>query len=614
MSKQEYSRRIRFLFMTGKRVCQFVMLALILVIIGLPQKVQAEEDLTIPMWKVNAELLENGDLEIVEDLTFDFKDKFNGVFREISQNKTSGIAAIQVQELRSDTAIDYTQVKKAAKGDSEVFLAKEKNDKVIIQIFSPSKDQQRIFRIRYLIKNVAIKYKDTGELYYQFLGKENKTPIKKFYVNIKLPKGTAEDRIEVFAHGPLNGTIENKKSHTYTLSVTNVPADTFVEGRILFPTEYIPRSENVQNKDRYQSIIEEEEAYQKKQVEDQQRKEAIGTVLEKVTFLLSGLGAVILVFSLVKYKREENVYQSENFTGIPEECTPAVAGHLTGTYVDTNTIFASILDLCRKGYLRIDGEQEEVGTGKKKQNFYITRLKETDEHLLRHEEYLCRWLLDEIGDGETVSNKDIERFSRKNSSRFTASFAIWQKKIKEDAIQKGYYDKSKTKLGVFFLLSAVVLCGIGISTILYGSLSGLVGIISAIVLSICSLNFFYRLSDYGYSQYKKWMLFKKRMKKYNLEQPLGERNDSMDRSLIYALGLGVVKKPAHFDERRIDQYEEIYSTNGWMLWYLLFVSNNNNSFHRSMDYAFSEISSSASGGSFSGGGGGGAGGGGAGGF
>lgn len=133
-------------------------------IVCFQQSVKAEEDLVIPDWVVDAYLLESGDLQIVEDITFEFNDNLNGVFREIVLNKTSGVSDIQVQELIGSAPREYAQVEDAKKGDSDVFIIKDETDKTIIQIFSPSEDEEKTFKISYLVDNVAVKYNDIGRL------------------------------------------------------------------------------------------------------------------------------------------------------------------------------------------------------------------------------------------------------------------------------------------------------------------------------------------------------------------------------------------------------------------------------------------------------------------
>lgn len=592
-------------------------LALIMLAINLPLRAKAEDKLTIPLWDVEAELLENGDLSISEDITFDFNDKFNGVFREVILDGTSGISEIGVQEVLRNELRNYQLVEDASKGDSDVFLVKEKKDRVIIQIFAPSQEQERVFRIRYRIKNVATRYNDTGELYYKFLGKENETPIDLFKVNIKLPPHNNESKIKVYAHGPLHGKI-SKKNNTYTLSVTDVPTDTFIEGRILFPTELIPLSENIKNIDSYNSIVAEEEAYRNKQVEKQQRKEAGRSLMEKVSLLVSGLGLVIFFVFFTLFRRDREIYRPNDFVSIPADCTPAVAAKLTNTYISMNTIFATILDLYRKGYLVIKGVQDTIDFNEKKQDYMIKKIKEPDEALLNHERTFCTWFFDEIGDGNTVSTKDIKNYGKKHSSAFNQAYNTWKMKIKEDAIKKGYYDDSKKKYGIFLLIFSIILYVVGITTAIYESIYSLLAIICATVLFIYSLFLINRLTDEGYRLYKQWIEFKKRMNKNHRDLSTEDIPDRADSSLIYALALEAIHKPINIDVNK-EYPMEGFSFHGWFFWYLLFVNEKDNPFQSSMTKAFQGTvvpisNGDFSDGGFSVGGGGGAGGGGAGGF
>jgi len=51
--------------------------------ISFPKGASAKEDLRITEWEVAAYLQTNGDLIISEDITFEFNEKFNGVYRDI---------------------------------------------------------------------------------------------------------------------------------------------------------------------------------------------------------------------------------------------------------------------------------------------------------------------------------------------------------------------------------------------------------------------------------------------------------------------------------------------------------------------------------------------------
>lgn len=117
------------------------------------------------------------------------------------------------------------------------------------------------------------------------------------------------------------------------------------------------------------------------------------------------------------------------------------------------------------------------------------------------------WLFKKMGNGQSVSSNEIKEFTKYNSSKFVTMYSQWKDKIKRDALLKGYYDKSKVKYGVLLLIYSIIVFILGIFTLIYKSLFGLIGLASSIILFIYSMTLFYRFSDYGYKQYRNMIGF-----------------------------------------------------------------------------------------------------------
>ena len=586
-----------------------IVFAIALSIISHSRKVTAEEDLYIPDWKVEAHLLENGDLQISEDITFEFNEEFNGVYRDIMLDKTSGVSQIKVQEQSGEGFSEYSQVEAADNGDQGVFTIKVDDDKALIKIYSPSEDEKKIFRISYIVNNVAIRYNDTGELYYKFLGNENKTSVGRFTIMLHLPQADTDNKVKVFAHGPSNGRIIRKSDTLYQMQVNTVPSNTFIEGRILFPRDFIALSSNNQKLDKYSAIIEEEASFRQKQEEERERKEAFRKLMSTITLCSSGFALAIFVIILYQCRRKISDITNQG-SEIPQDCTPAIASLITGTIAGSNTIFATILNLFRKGFLRIQEEFTDISGN---QSFVMYKTKDADNTLLSHESFLIRFLFHDMGNGSSVSIQDIKHFSKHHNAEFVKKYMGWKNKIKSDAVQNGYYDKSKKKQGTLLIILSLIILALGIITAIAGSGFAVIGILIAIPLLIYGAFLFYRLTDFGYDQSRRWINFIKYMKKHYTDLSEEEVINTLDLSLIYALSLNAVKK-----QKNVSQ--EAYSMNSWIFWYILFMNSNNNVFRDDFNKSFEAIgvsqdsSGNFSGGGFSAGGGGGAGGGGAGGF
>lgn len=585
----------------------FILMLAILSILCFPKSVYAKEDLLITDWIIDAGLVKNGDLQITEDITFEFNDEYNGVFRDLQLYKTSGITDIRVYMKDGVDLQEYARAAKAKNGDQGLYTIEEKDNKLIIKIYSPSKDEVKTFRISYVVKNVAVSYRDTGELYYKFVGKDNDTFIESFIANISLPKEENSDKVIFFAYGPSDAQISSVNNRLYQLRADNIDAGTLIEGRLLFPREYISESENIYDKDRYQEAIAEEAARREALQRNREKREKIKGYLKIISLVFNGIG--IMVFAIVLYQCRRRVNKDTlriNYREIPSDCTPAVAAYITGMFVDSNVIFATILDLFRKGYLRIGAVNEQVNAFKN--NYIMYKTRDEDMTLSEHEGYFMHWLFDIMGNGEKVSTGRIKSFHSRNSQKYYEAYSTWKKKVKNEAERNGYIDKSKFKHGG--LLIAISLAGIilGIIDAIYGNPYAVMDFLVGSVLLIYGLTLYHRLSDKGYLEYKKWLSFKKHMKNHGRNLAKEDVLNTLDPTLIYALSLNVVN-----DYGLALEAEEAYTAGSWVFWYLVFSGGGDNSFSKSINDSFSGVGGSSSGDSFSGGGGG-AGGGGAGGF
>lgn len=569
---------------------------------------KAEKSLSISRWLIDSKVKENGDLMVQEDITFNFNDEFNGVYRDIILKGTEGLKNLQVAEMIKGKETLYSHVNEAKNGDSNVFMTIDDEDSINIRIFSPSKHEEKTFRLSYIIKNVAIKYKDTGELYYKFLGEENNTSIDFFAANIKLPQ-PKNDKVKIFAHGPSNGAIRFKEDNLIRIEVENISKNNFVEARILFPTNFIPDSTRVVDNNAYDNIIEEELSHIKEIEEKQIRRERNKSLFNNLSIIIAGIGVVIIAFIFSKLRRDIDIYDTIDHNLYPDDCTPAVATYLTNSGLNTNTIMATIFDLARKGHLSIKDKGEYE---KKINNFKLERLDKSVNSLLNHEKFLLDWLFNQIGDGKTVTTKDIEYYGKKHRAEFSNSYNIWLKEVKKDAKNKGFYDDNGKKPGGLLIVFYILAFPFSIISINFGGFYGIVLLFVSIFAFIYGMIIIFRKSDYGYIQYKKWQDFKKDLKLRGDTLNVENLSFPLETALIYGLALRVNINALRNFRKLIP---ESSMPNHWAYWYYTTEARGQNSFEKSLNRSFSAGSSSTgSGGRFSGGGGGGAGGGGAGGF
>lgn len=305
---------------------------------------------------------------------------------------------------------------------------------------------------------------------------------------------------------------------------------------------------------------------------------------------------------------------------MPEDCTPAIANYLVNLTVSTNSIIATILDLARKGYFEI----QQTGEFDKKEDTENIKfiLKNKDfTYLLEHEKYFIHWLIDIMGDGDSVTTDDIEYFSDKNSMKFIEHHNKWIKKVKENANEEGYFDDSGKKDAVLLMILFPIMIIISAYSLAKNIYISFFPLFASIVGLFYGIALLFKRSDYGDEQYKKWLDFKKYMEDFKTVKCAQDISEyPLDMALIYALAFEITEIENKI--KTSSQYNSYASPNyGWMHLYLLSENAKHNSFEKSINNAFLGRDSDGNigggiggGGGFSGGGGSGAGGGGAGGF
>lgn len=588
----------------------FILILVSIIILALFVK----DSLVVSTWRVEATLLDNGDLVVQEDITFSFNKKFNGVFRHISLNQTDGITDLHVflVEYMDSGVKPYEKVINAKNGDEGVYTIENENEELTVKIYSPStKGDEKTFRFKYTVTNVATKYQDIGELYYIFVGTNNDTQIEEMDIYITLPKTIYHDTVDSFVHASADYTLEKYDDQTFKLLFSNIGKQDLVETRIVFPTEYIFKSNNVVNKQYLSTILNAETAYQDKLA----RELWLKNILAYLSIGGSIIG-IICMSSLAFVFRRRKRHDISFVTSIPEDCTPAIAALLMNRPFGPNQFVATILDLKRKGYIKITTNDALINRNEKKllEETTLELVKHTDG-LLSHEKRLIRLLFDEVGMLQKFTLQELNNFSKLNGDRLAKGFHEWQQEVHKNARDKGYYDDSLRKFGVLLIAFGLILLLISLMTMSMGVIWGGIGFIVFIFVFIYGISFFSRLSDVGYKKHQEWKAFmewmKEKEKSQSIQDLMNEPNTAST-SQIYALGLGIKtidEEDAH--KMMSNLYEK---KDHWSFWFVLFVYHR--PFRRALDIQDIGVSTGSSqlGGGLTGGGGGGAGGGGVGGF
>ena len=434
----------------------FILPLIFLLIFSSVDFVYADGDISIKNWKIDGQILENGDLKIVEDINFYFNSDFNGVFRDINLNETDGIEDLKIERLGKDSTL-YKLVDSAKDGDSEVYTVDKEGDNLNIKIYSPSEYEDKTFRFSYTLKTTARKYRDVSELYHKFIGENNSTYIENLDINILLPQNKT-DEVRIFAHGHKDLDIGFEGEDRVKLHMDYLEDYNMIEARILMPADFLPDLATKTDEDMLDIILEQEESYLKEQARSRtiKAKREKGVNLLTIIALISG--AILAIFSYFRNKHNIAPYQ-EQLKGNLIYLPPAIITNLTRAPFDANMIITTLYHLSHKGFISIedDGFFKKKGSKKEVENFKITNLNKDRSDLLKHEVFLLDWFFKDIAMGNSLTSEYLYQYTRKNSSKFNQKFTDWCKEVSKDLETLELKDNSQVKLGIFITSFALVL-------------------------------------------------------------------------------------------------------------------------------------------------------------
>jgi len=572
----------------------------------------ADRSFEITDYQAQVRILENGDIQVNEIFEYDFDGDFNGVIRTIGIKGSDGFKYFKASEyFPEDKELEYTQSLAA--------------DMVTYKIYDKSSNERKLFLLEYQLKNVVTLYNDTAEFYWKFFDESNTSPIGHIKIEIELPSTeVSAEELKVFGHGPLDGKVSIREDGKIVYEVFGLSAREMVEARILFPTSMIPNSTKIINQSKFAEIMKEELGWAKK-ADREMYFNIIGFLLALLVVLFNIFLAIRLYF---KYDRElKPEVEMDYYRELPQDITPAVLSKLMSIQgVGSKDIMATLMDLVRKKYLKI----EEIPKGRKKDYKFISIEEGDTTNLKEHESYLIHWLFYSIGNGTSVTLKEIKDYAKasRTQSSFRHNYNKWVKKVGEEFKKYNYFGESKEGLKTAGKVVLMEFAGVFLLFALGALLKMQLLMIIPLLLAVSFTGFgviiygalIRKKTQTGINEYTKWRAFKQfllhfsNMKDYEIPSVV-----VWEHYLVYAISLGVADKVIS-KLKLVLSSQDISLRNSTYLYCMTDRSGRiNNSMFRSFDKVFtsafaSATASTGSGGGFSSGGGGGGGGGGAGAF
>ncbi len=425
-------------------------------------------------------IMDNGDVYMTEIWDADLYDT-NTLFKTFNKNERfKELTDVTVSEIDAEgNTIKVFQNSGAyAYHEAKDFFHAMDDDSGNFEIawgVSADGTEHRYFKINYIIKNCVKVYNDCAEFYWQVIG--NQWEMDTDYVSgtVTLPSSVTNiDDFRVWAHGPLTGVIEKDGNDACTFNVSHMPTETFLELRIVFPTNIVPLSTNKVGVNGLDDILAEEQknADEANRQRQQAKMKSLGIAFcGVVIYMLSAIKAVGTFGKISEKYNEANQiqgnYDFDYFRDIPDEkLSPVAAAKLANDTINNKNVFSSIMmSLTEKNWMMItpgenkestmidlnigleDEVKEETKTeeGKESQSENVEKPvfpSKKREDLTEDEQRVLDYLAKV---GQRFSLKDFEKYADKHASSFY-NLLTKVTDIASRTIENKYEDKKNKKI------------------------------------------------------------------------------------------------------------------------------------------------------------------------
>lgn len=571
---------------------------------GAPGAGATGKSLGFPRLDTVATLLPNGDLEIVEQVTYDFNGgPFTIGVREFDDAWRSRVSGFRVSLGGEPLEVDPPS--ETPTGEYEWHFP------------GPTSDTEVTYTLEYTVRDAAQIGSDVTELYWDFTG-ESHPRIGAVRVEVHLPGNspnatpdTAPDDatvVRAWAHGPRNGTVSLGQA-VVTAEVDGVPEGQFVELRILVPTSDMTAVAT--GGPRLADVLAEEgefiDRFGDKPTEPDPWYTPVGTIGSPVA---AGAGLLALAAIWRKWGREPTPREVlGEYWREPLDDPPAVvvATMGKGTIDRSKAIAGTLMDLAQRGYISISSDEK----GKEHTFQWMGKPFGPDVQPFEKE------LLDLVFRGQTVmSEDDLTRWARQHRTEASKEMSAWAGQVTALYKQRGYSTGPKGKPMGTLLLACAVVGGAGALALLITGPIGWLAIGAAVLMLIIGSAVLGNRTQVGAEAYARANGLKRFLKDFSQldEAPVGHLI-LWERFLVYSVALGV---SGDLVRNIAFKVPEVANNPGFAVWYVgsghgpgrFDGIGRMGDVGSSIASSFSPPSKSGSGGGFSGGGGGGGGGGG----
>ncbi len=328
-------------------------------------------------------------------------------------------------------------LKEDSSGLTGTYEVTKRDGTMFFKVYYPVENSKVSFVYEYTLMNLVTNYLDTAQFNRKIVG-ENTDFQMAVEAEIYLPAKVEDlDRFRVWGHGAPTGEVERIEKDGKSgikVTVAENPPNQFVEVHALFPTSQTPKNQQIVEEEKFDEILAQEEAQvaeDKRNFEKKQQRTTFFLSSASVLSLVVSVLALIYYFKRFKACNPQPVKLPKHVYELPEDMTPAImASAVLRKEPIALDMTATIVDLARKGYLRIVEEESRPGStffnrkGKSTILLHPRSDAPTMDQLMQHERYALQYI---FPTGEPISLEELEELSKKDRKFGRQQYALWRK-------------------------------------------------------------------------------------------------------------------------------------------------------------------------------------------
>lgn len=470
-------------------------------------------------------ILPNGDMNFVETWQVRFEGgPFHYAFRGIARSRNDGITNWAV----SENGIQYRESGSENAGTFETYDDTEKNEQVVKWFFNSATDTTKTFEIRYTVHDGVRIYPGGDQFYWKFIESDRQYPILASTVTLHLPGNFPTNQIKATTYrdgAEQAGTARVVDGSTVVFDGKNFTEGTEWELRAQFPHGAIsagPAAWQTAEDQRAQT----EPIYN------------FGSLFGSLLILIAGISGLYLLWYTRGRDRPAGVV-AEFYTEPPEDIPPGVAGTLIDEHADLPDIVATIVDLARRGIIKMKEQKSEGFLGIGSNSDFTYELVGSTDGLRPFEQTLVTKMF-----GRSTS-RDLSDLKNK----FYTAIPEIKSQLYQEVVRDGYFNQDpNTTRTQFAVLGVVGLVLFGAcACIAYGALADLApaAICVPIALGLVGIGFLVlaphmpKRTDKGSTATAKWKAFKNYLGNIEKYTKVEDAKDLFDKYLPFAIAFGL---------------------------------------------------------------------------